>query len=90
MSTPEPFVVNRAYRYRSHPGLHHWRVNVGILELLVVAPSHQAAKRAALAYWPLCNGSPETFKVKLAERIAKVGIRARREMRDCTAEMSQS
>lgn len=84
--TYRPFVVNGTYRYRSHVGLHHWRVRVGILEALVVAPSHQVAKSAAMTYWTTSRSA--SFVTNLAARIKQVGIKARREMKDCTAEMS--
>lgn len=87
MKSPLPsFVVTDAYRYSAHKGLHHWRVNVGILSLLVVAPSHQAAKMTALGHWT--EGRTSQFATNLDARILKVGIKARREMRDCTAIVS--
>ena len=62
--------------------MHQWRVSLGGMSTLAVAPSHQAAKPVVLEYWKLHG---EAFYASILQRIAenwRGGLKARRECRN--------
>jgi hypothetical protein len=86
---PSSFVIaSRPLHYikSSSRYQHIWSVRVRDMECHVVAPSHQAAKKTALAWWPLGCGDPTSFAIALRQRIAETGIHAKLLMRDYTVQ----
>lgn len=79
------YCVIKPYIPQKEEGMHHWRVSLGGMSTLAIAPSHQAAKRVVLAYWSLHG---ESFFAAIRQRIAEQwrgGLKAKRESRNLGA-----
>jgi hypothetical protein len=73
------YCVIKPYTPLTEEGMHRWRVSLGGMSTIAIAPSHQVAKRVVMEYWSLQG---EAFFAVIRQRISEKwrgGLKAKRE-----------